>query len=58
MTLLLTFFGLSMGFVIGLVLALVRVYGAEELGWEHTSPRLFEERYSLLTLNNSMLPAQ
>ena len=33
MTLLLTFFGLSMGFVIGLVLALVRVYGAEELGW-------------------------
>jgi polar amino acid transport system permease protein len=33
MTLLLTFFGLGMGFVIGLVLALVRVYGAEELGW-------------------------
>ncbi len=32
-TLQLTFFGLLMGFVIGLVLALVRVYGSEELGW-------------------------
>ena len=29
----LTFFGLAMGFAIGLTLALMRVYGTEEMGW-------------------------
>ena len=32
-TLILTFFGLLIGFALGIILALMRVYGAKEIGW-------------------------